>query len=150
MMTLEHFKKSMIIFWFVWWAITFWTDIAGGLAHMGYLNASFTPDTNYPFLVASLAMYHPPAWLPVVFYIAIILGSFICTALFARGVLALRQNQFIWIKHAKTAFIFSLWFWLAFFIADQLVMKFDLEENHMVQGGFELLCFLALYILPEA
>ena len=30
-----------------------------------------------------------------------------------------------------------------------MVMKFDLEENHMVQGGFELLTFSSLYLLPE-
>ena len=28
-------------------------------------------------------------------------------------------------------------------------MNFQLEQNHMVQGGFQLLTFLALHLLPD-
>lgn len=38
---------------------------------------------------------------------------------------------------------------LAFFISDQVVMMFDLEQNHMVQGGFQLLTFMAIHFLPD-
>ncbi len=43
----------------------------------------------------------------------------------------------------------ALWWTLAFFISDQVVMMFDLEENHMVQGGFQLLTFIAIAYLPD-
>ncbi|MEP3278328.1 MAG: hypothetical protein ABJN26_00090 [Stappiaceae bacterium] len=48
-----------------------------------------------------------------------------------------------------SAFIISLGLWFAFFLADQIFLKFDLEQNHMVQGGFQLLCFFALYVLTD-
>lgn len=143
------FKKIMIVFWMIWWLIALWTDLVGGFAHLGWLHASFAPDTNYPGLVKALAMYHSPSWLTVSFFIGILVWSAVSSAAFIWATLALSQHKAIWFHRAKIAFIISLTYWLAFFLADQMVMKFDLEENHMVQGGFQLLSFLTLYLLPD-
>lgn len=94
-------------------------------------------------------MYSPPVWLAPIFFLGIIFWSLVSTLAF---IYASLQMFFHGLKPAmkyiELAFIISLSYWLAFFLADQLVMKFDLEENHMVQGGFQLLTFLALYCLP--
>lgn len=142
------FKKILIVFWAAWWLIALWTDIVGGLAHLGFLKATWAPDTNYPFLATSLAMYHAPNWLIATLFFNILLGSLVSTLAFIWACFALNKDITIWIRRAEIAFIISITFWLAFFLADQLVLKFDLEENHMVQGGFQLLSFFALYLLP--
>lgn len=143
------FKKIIILFWTAWWLIALWTDIVGTFAHLGLLKASWAPDTNYPFLVDSLKMYPIPDWLPAVLFAGILAWSFLSTVAFCYASLGLRRNRAIWLHRAEIAFIISLTFWFAFFLADQIVMKFDLEQNHMVQGGFQLLSYLALYGLPE-
>lgn len=142
------FKKTLVLFWTLWWLITLWTDVVGGIAHLGLLKETWTPDTNYPFLASSLAIYHVPNGLITALFIAILIGSFISALSFLWASLSLTKNISIWVPRAEAAFIISLTFWLAFFIADQLVFKFDLEENHMVQGGFQLLSFFCLYLLP--
>lgn len=146
--TNDLFKKIIILFWTLWWLIALWTDIVGGIAHLGFIHASWAPDTNFPFLVASLKMYHAPTWLAVVFFIGILLWSCLASVSFLWASLAINKDRKIWLKRAQTAFIISLTYWLAFFLADQAVMKFELEQNHMVQGGFALLSYFALYILP--
>lgn len=143
------FKKIIIIFWALWWLIALWTDVVGGLAHIGWLTASWAPDTNYPFLAKSLAMYHAPPWLVAMLFIGIIVWSLISSGAFVWACLALHQPKPIWLKRANKAFTISLCYWLAFFLADQLVMNFELEQNHMVQGGFQLLTLMALYLLPD-
>lgn len=143
------FKKIIVLFWTVWWLIALWTDLVGGLAHVGILTASWAIDSNYPHLIDSLIMYHVPSWVPSMLFVAIITWSFFSTATFCWASVGLMEKKSVWMQRAEVAFIISLIFWLAFFLADQLVMKFDLEENHMVQGGFQLLSFLALYILPD-
>lgn len=143
------FKKILIVFWMLWWLIALWTDLVGAMAHLGWLQATWAPDTNYPFLAKSLEMYHAPTWLVDVFFSGIIFWSLLSTLAFVWATLALNQTQEVWMARARVAFVISLTFWLAFFLADQVVMKFDLEENHMVQGGFQLLTFLALFILPD-
>lgn len=144
-----QFKKILIIFWTLWWLTTLWTDVVGALAHMGWIQASWAPDTNYPFLVQVLKMYHVPDWFPPFLFIGIILWSLISALLFCWASLGLHHKQEIWMQRAQCAFILSLSLWFVFFLSDQMIMKFDLEENHMVQGGFELLCYLALFVLPE-
>lgn len=141
------FKKIIVIFWALWWLVALWTDVIGGLSHLGYLHASWAPDNNYPFLVKSLEMYNVPNWLPAFFYIGINIFSFACVILFVRAVWTLNKPN--WLDNVNIAFIFSMSYWLMFFLADQIIMNFDLEQNHMVQGGFQLLCYLTLYILPN-
>ncbi|HSW94089.1 MAG TPA: hypothetical protein VLJ15_07045 [Gammaproteobacteria bacterium] len=143
------FKKSLIVFWTLFWTITLWTDIVGGLSHFGILVKSWAPDPNYPFLVQSLRMYNVPEWMPFFLFMLILAGSALSSFSFIWACFALKKEKHIWMARARVAFIISIIFWLTFFIADLLVMKFDLVENHMVQGGFELLCFFALYVLPD-
>lgn len=145
---LSLFKKSLVVFWFFWWLIALWTDVIGGLAHLGYLKASWAPDMNYPFLVNTLAMYPLPQWVAPFLFVAIIAWSTVNVVLFADASFSLNKSKAYWVPKAQKAFIVSLWLWLAFFLADQMVMKFAEEENHMVQGGFELLSFMALLLLP--
>lgn len=145
----EIFKKIIIIFWMFWWLIALWTDVVGILAHYGLLIKSWAPDTNLPFLISSLKMYPLPTWIPLLFFIGILLWSFCSTVAFIWACSSLCQDSKIWMRRADIAFIISICFWLTFFLADQMVMKFDLEENHMVQGGFQLLTYLMLYLLPS-
>lgn len=145
----ERFKKIIIIFWTIWWIIALWTDIVGVLAHNGLIQQSWAPDSNYPFLVESLKMYYVPDWFPPICMAAIIVWSFLSTLAFCWVCTSLNQPDKYWMQRADFAFILSITFWLALFLADQLVMKYDLEENHMVQGGFQLLSYLTLYIIPE-
>jgi hypothetical protein len=122
--------------------------IVGGLAHLAIINASWAPDANYPILVASLKMYPIPNWLPPILFIGILFWSLLSTAAFCWASAGIIKNNATWMRRAEIAFTVSLTYWLAFSIADQIVMKFDLEQNHLVQGGFQLLTFLALYLLP--
>ncbi len=145
----QIFKKIIVIFWSIWWLIALWTDIVGGLAHWLNWQFSWAPDLNYPFLISSLKMYPLPAWVPFWLFIGIIVWSLLSTALFCWASIGIISKNKHWFSRTQTAFIVSLSYWLSFFIADQLVMNFNLEQNHMVQGGFQLLTFLALYLLPE-
>lgn len=145
----EFFKKIIIVFWMFWWLIALWTDVVGLLAHHGLLFKTWAPNTNLPHLIESLKMYPLPIWAPHLFFIGILLWSFASTVAFVWASMSLHRDVKTWMRRADMAFIISISFWLAFFLADQLVMKFDLEENHMVQGGFQLLTYLMLYWLPS-
>lgn len=143
------FKRIIVVFWAVWWLLAFLTDFVGGLKDIGVIAAPWLDASNYPGLVKSLAPYSVPAWLPPILFVGIITWSFLSTVLFVVAAITPLQPEPRWRTRVNTAFIVSLSLWLAFFIADQIVMKFDLEENHMVQGGFQLLSFMAIHLLPD-
>ena len=143
------FKRAILVFWALWWLLAFLTDFIGGLKELGMVAAAWIPHTNYPFLVDALAPYGVPAWLPPLLFAGIISWSFLSTVLFVIAAGTPVQPKPRWRRRLNTAFIVSLSLWLAFFLADQIVMKFALEQNHMVQGGFQLLTYLAIYLLPD-
>ncbi|MFN7096843.1 MAG: hypothetical protein ACK4PR_04730 [Gammaproteobacteria bacterium] len=144
-----HFKKLLVISWMLWWVIAFLTDVFGGLKHIGLLNYGWAFDGNYPFLQQSLAMYHVPNWMCAFLFIGIILWSLLSAKMFIYACCSLNQPDNVWKRRASWAFIISLLFWFAFFLGDQITMKFDLEENHMVQAGMEFLSYLSLFLLPD-
>jgi len=146
--SMTAFKRAILLFWALWWLLAFLTDLTGGLKEIGAVAAAWLPHSNYPALVQSLAPYDPPGWLPPILFAGIIAWSLLSTLLFALAVGTPRQPAERW-RRANAAFIVSLGLWLAFYLADQVVMKFDFEENHMVQGGFQLLTFLPIHLLPE-
>jgi hypothetical protein len=149
MISIATFKRLILLFWALWWLLAFLTDLIGGLKEIGVVAASWLPHSNYPDLVESLAPYDTPGWLPPVLFVGIVAWSLLSTLLFAIAASTPRQPAERWRRRLNRAFIVSLGLWLAFFLADQVVMKFGFEENHMVQGGFQLLTFLAIYLLPE-
>ncbi|MEM7225285.1 MAG: hypothetical protein AAF495_20070 [Pseudomonadota bacterium] len=143
------FKRIILLFWAIWWLLAFLTDAIGALKEIGAVAAPWLPHTNYPSLVESLAPYQVPGWLPPLLFAGIIAWSFASTLLFAQAAATPREPAERWRRRVNNAFIVSLSLWLAFFIADQIVMKFALEQNHMVQGGFQLLTFLAIHLVPD-
>ena len=147
--TLVTFKRILIWFWAIWWLLAFLTDFLGGLKELGVIAATWLPHTNYPFLVKSLAPYDVPGWLPPFLFVGIITWSFLSTILLTIAAVTPLEPESRWRERVNIGFIVPLGLWLAFFIADQIVMLFNLEENHMVQGGFMLLCFMAIHLLPH-
>lgn len=143
------FKKLLIIGWMLWWAIAFLTDFLGGLKQLGLVHYDWVYNGNYPFLVECLTMYHVPSWIPIFLYSGIIFWLFLSTIAFIYACAGLRKDPVTWKKRASVAFMISILLWVAFFLGDQIVMKFDLEENHMVQASMEFISYLSLFLLPE-
>ena len=141
------FKRVIVAFWAIWWLLAFLTDVLGGLKALGLIAPSWLGETNFEFMVQTLAPFGAPDWLPPIFFVGIITWSFLSTILLTVAAMTPIQPWPRWQRRVDAAFIVSLGLWLAFFLADQVVMKFDLEQNHMVQGGFQLLCFLVIHLL---
>ena len=143
------FKRLIVLFWALWWLIAFLTDFFGALKETGLYAPYWLSHTNYPALVAATAPYHPPGWLAPLLFAGIIAWSFLATVFYIIAAATPYHMRDTWRRRVDNAFIVSLGLWLAFFIADQIVFKFALEQNHMVQGAFQLLTWLALYVLPD-
>jgi hypothetical protein len=149
MSSMFFFKRIIVGFWAIWWISAFLTDFLGGLYLLNIVTETWVPHSNYPGLVTSLAQYGAPSWLPSILFGGIIAWSLLSALAFVFAALTPAKPSQRWRARVNSAFIISLGLWFAFFIADQTVMMFDLEENHMVQGGFQLLTFMAIHLLPD-
>lgn len=102
---------------------------------LGWFSENWLPHSNYPYLVKTIALYDPPRFLARLLFAGIICWLFLSTVFFVRAVFSSTLRRDVW---------------LALFSADQIVMQFGLEQNHMVQTGFQLPTFLAIHTLPDA
>ncbi len=148
-MSRRYFKKMIVLFWLLWWITAFLTDFIGGLNTIGITNIKWFAGENYPFLVQNLTPLGIPTPFIVISFVGIIVWLFLSMVLFAWAAFTPMEPRQPWLKRVDAAFMVSLGLWAAFFLADQTIMNFPLEENHMVQGGFQLLCYLAIYLLPD-
>lgn len=140
-------KKSIVLFWTFWWIIILWTDGISALAHLGLLNASWAPD-KYNFFADTLKMYSVGSWVPAFLYIGIVLWVSIIVITFLWTSSGLMKKQGVWLPRARIAFILSLLLWFALLIADQIIMRYDIENIHMIQAGFQFISYLTLYLFP--
>ena len=106
--SIDAFKRIILLFWALWWLLAFLTDALGALVAVGALAASWLPHTNYPFLVDTLAPYHVPEWLPPLLFAGIIAWSFASTILFVIAATTPRQPAVRWYRRVNSAFIVSL------------------------------------------
>lgn len=148
-LTRPRFKQAIVLFWGLWWLFAFLTDFIGGLEVLGVLSTPWFDGQNYPFLQKTLAPFGASDPVDVALFVGIIAWALLSTLLYAIAICTPMQDKNRWMRRVDRAFIVSLGLWLAFFLADQVVMNFDLEQNHMVQGGFQLLCYLTIYLLPD-
>jgi hypothetical protein len=150
-MEIRFFKKALVVFWALWFVIAFFTDFFGWLDTFDNMHISWAGTDNYSFLVKSLHIFSVPDTVAQFLYFGIIAWLFVSSLAFIfASVVGFTSNYSRWLKFANYAFIISLCLWFVFFLADQLVMNFDLEANHMVQAGVEFISYLALYILPDS
>ena len=147
----ERFKKTIIVFWALWWSIAFITDFNSGLNHMGLTHISWASTSNYTSIVNSVAFISTNKWISVFLYSGIIVWLFVSATAFiiASFYIVTKPKSAITKSWVNRAFIISLTLWLMFFLADQIIMNFNLAQNHMVQGGFELLTYLTFSILTN-
>ncbi|MEM7444172.1 MAG: hypothetical protein AAF414_12680 [Pseudomonadota bacterium] len=142
------FKRLIVVTWALWWVIAFLTDFLGAFENLGWASFGWLQNGNYPAIVQAIAPFDPPSWLSVFLFAGVICWSFLSAVFLSIAALAPSRPRERWMALANIGFVISMAEWFAFLIADQIVQEYDLEGNHMEQAGVQLLCFIALHILP--
>jgi hypothetical protein len=149
--TAVFLKRTLLAFWAVWLTIVLITNVFDALKALGLLGESWRfASGNYDFLVATTARYSTPAKLNGLLFAGVIVWEGASAALFwlawwSSG--GARDKGKRWL-HA--AFASSLSLWLAFTIADELFISYQVEGTHLRLFTAQLLTLLAIELLPEA
>ncbi len=142
-------KKVIVIFWTVWWGLVFWYNIFGVFVQFNYINGYMPFNLNYEILKEVLSRYNLNESVTALLYSFITFWCLLIFLLFTMATININQAEARWMKRAEAAFVLSITFWFAFFLADKIFMKYELEKAHMLQGGFQLISLIALFTLPS-
>jgi len=143
--TATFLKRALLAFWAAW------LNLLDGLKARGLLAASWPfASGNYGFLSATTARYGPPAWLNAVLFLGVIAWEGASAALFWLAWWTFRRPPGAGTGWRYAAFTSALCLWLAFAVADEVFIAYEVEGTHLRLFMAQLLTLLAVELLPEA
>jgi hypothetical protein len=149
--TAVFLKRALLALWAVWLTVVLTTNVLDGLKALGLLAASWPMASgNYAFLSATTARYNFPAWLNVALFLGAIAWEGASAALFWLAWWTLRRPADAGRGWRYAAFASGLSLWLAFAIADEVFITYEVEATHLRLFMAQLLTLLAVELLPEA
>lgn len=151
-LSVQVLKKSILLFWALYFLIVVASNITDGLRAVGILADSITfTSGNYGLMAKVVAIYHTPTWLLVIMYIGVIIWEGLASFTFFSAFSAYNKTPIIG-KHIYTAFILSFGLWAAFILMDEFFIAFhvaDLERSHQMLMITQLVTLFAMVLLPD-
>lgn len=140
-------KRSLLLFWAVWFTIVFLTNAFDAAKAAGLLDESWMlASGNYGFITATTARYHTPAWMNAVMFAGVILWEGLAALLFWRA--SFKRLGEPGRSARVAAFTVSLMLWAAFMIADEIFIAYQVEAAHVRLFVAQLATLLAVECLP--
>jgi hypothetical protein len=126
-----HFLKLAILaFWAAWFAIVVLTNLFGALKAAGALPPGWKfASKNFELVEKAVSIYAPPPWVPRVLFLGVLAWQFIVTCLFAWAFFASLRMEAV-APVAGAAFGAGILLWAAFMIADEITIKYAMEQPH--------------------
>ena len=150
-MTATFLKRALLALWALWLTVVLTTNVVDGLKALGLLAASWPfASGNYGFLSATTARYGTPEWLNAALFLGVIAWEGTSAALFWLAWRTYRRQPDAGKGWRYAAFTSALSLWLAFAIADEVFITYEVEGTHLRLFMAQLLTLLAVELLPEA
>jgi hypothetical protein len=136
-----HFLKlALILFWALWFSIVFLTNAFSAMKAAGRLPPSWKfASKNYEMVAKAVSLYQAPAWVPLLLFLGVIAWQLGAAALFWYALAD--------ITVANAAFSAGILLFAAFMIADELTLKYAMEQPHELLFIAQLASLLALHLL---
>ncbi|HUQ28879.1 MAG TPA: hypothetical protein VM051_09815 [Usitatibacter sp.] len=143
-----HFLKLAILaFWAAWFAIVVLTNLFGALRAAGALPPDWKfASKNFELVEKAVSIYKPPLWVARVLFLGVLAWQFAVACLFAWAFIASLGTGGI-APVANVAFSAAILLWAAFMIADEITIKYAMEQPHELLFIAQIACLLAIHIL---
>ena len=142
-------KRGLLLAWALWFGIVFLTNACDALKALGVLSHDWSfASGNYDFIAKTTAIYHLPAWADGVLFGGVIVWEGACTLLFVRAFLVTGQKWGV-AGPVLDAFVASTALWVAFILADEIFVAYQIEATHREIFTSLLATLIALVILPD-
>jgi hypothetical protein len=143
------FQLALLLFWSLWFSIVLLTNSFEGLKKAGILpdRWKFASD-NFSAIEKTLSIYTPPGWLAGFLFTGILLWQGLVVIFMWVAWARSFQAGSLQFEALDTAFTLSIGLWLAFLLADEILMEYDVKIDHLLLFLAQLATLLALHLLP--
>jgi hypothetical protein len=145
---LFYFKLGLLLFWGVWFALAFLSNVFDLCHANGLLIHIPFHSGNYTALKNVLSIYHTPIlFLNILFYLDIII-EFMISFLFLQASYSFFTNKFNYWKFVNLAFIISIALWGVFVIMEEIFLAYSFESTHIRLGMLEMISLFIFHLMP--
>ncbi len=145
---LTFLKVALLASWAVWLTVVLVTNLMDAAKALHLLRPEWPfASGNYAFLTHVTGKYDTPEWVNGVLFAGVIAWEAAATALFWAACLTHRGRRGVMVRHA--AFVVALGLWMAFAVADEVFIAYDVERAHVQLFIAQLATLLAVELLPE-
>jgi hypothetical protein len=124
-------KLGLLFFWAAWFSIVMLTNATSALKALGVLGPSWRfASKNYPMVVKAVSLYDATAWLPKLRFVGVIAWQALAAALFWLALASSGAAGIIDLNAASMACAAGILLWGAFMIADEVTIKYAMEQPH--------------------
>jgi hypothetical protein len=124
-------KLGLLFFWAAWFSIVTITNACSALKASGVLGPSWRfASKNYPMVVKAVSIYDSPPWLPKLLFMGVVAWQTLAAIFFWYALAASGAAGFIDLAAANLALGTGILLWGAFMIADEITIKYAMEQPH--------------------
>ncbi len=147
--SIPFLKLALLAFWAAWFAIVFVTNLFGALRAAGLLPPQWKfASKNYEMVQKAVSIYAPPAWVARFLFAGVLAWQFVAACLFAWALQASVMAGTIAMASADVAFTTGILLWAAFMIADEITIKYAMEQPHELLFIAQLASLATLHLIP--
>ena len=130
MASLFPLKLALLFFWAAWFSIVFATNVASALKASGRLapSARFA-SRNYEMVCKAVSIYSAPPWVPRLLFLCVLAWQLAAASLFWCA-LAASAGGVLHMALVNLASAVGILLWAAFMIADEVTIKYAMEQPH--------------------
>ena len=141
-------KLALLCFWATWFSIVCLTNVFDILKVDGRLGASWKlASRNYELVAKAVSLYQAPRWVPRLLFLGVIAWQLAAAALFWIA-FAAGTNGAISLPRADAAFAAGILLWAAFMVADEITIKYAMEQPHELLLIAQLASLLVIHLVP--
>ena len=116
-------KLALLLFWATWFSIVLLTNAFSAMKAAGRLPQEWKfASKNYETVAKAVSLYRAPAWVPRLLFLGVMAWQLVAAALFWYALADMTV--------ANAAFSAGILLFAAFMIADELTLKYAMEQPH--------------------
>lgn len=141
-------KLALLFFWAAWFSIVFATNVASALKSSGRLPPSWKfASRNYEWVCKAVSIYSAPAWVPRLLFLGVLAWQLITALLFWVALAASGGAGLMDMGLVNAASTAGILLWAAFMIADEITIKYAMEQPHELLFVAQLASLVVMHVI---
>jgi hypothetical protein len=141
-------KLGLLLFWASWFSIVVLTNAFSAMKAGGLLPPTWRfASKNYEMVAKAVSIYAPPPWVPRLLFLGVLAWQLAAAILFWYALMSSGGAGVLNMNAVNAACAAGILLWAAFMIADEITIKYVMEQPHELLLIAQLASLVVMHLL---